>query len=376
MLFKVHSAATSLAADLLKYHTDHMILKALKITGVEGNLEAVAEYTCKLSEQKEQLVEMCRLLRHVSGTEPLEITCIHAEDTFQVTGPQIISAAETLALHPSSKIAKENLEVFCEAWESQLSDMSMLLREINDVFEGRRGEKRVYLSLPRPGKHNANLKTLKPVKLDTEEQAKIAKLGLELHLLTSDVDSETEKWEDQENEIVQHGQGMSSMAYSMYLFTRGEGLLKTTQDLFHQAEIFATEGMKLASALQVFSEQVHDDDKPLLMLEAEKLIPICKQLQITAKTSVQGKSATFTKVDACIQKTRNVMTLLCQLLPVCSRLMRKNKAGNGYLKPAPPWREGRTRTGTNAHAPERRVEMFGIKSLENHLTKMTFLESK
>lgn len=53
-----------------------------------------------------------------------------------------------------------------------------------------------------------------------QEQAKIAKLGLELHLLTSEVDSETEKWEDQENEIVQHGQGMSSMAYSMYLFTR------------------------------------------------------------------------------------------------------------------------------------------------------------
>lgn len=35
---------------------------------------------------------MCRLLRHVSGTEPLEITCIHAEDTFQVTGPQVCLA--------------------------------------------------------------------------------------------------------------------------------------------------------------------------------------------------------------------------------------------------------------------------------------------
>ncbi|XP_065685852.1 alpha-catulin isoform X2 [Patagioenas fasciata] len=382
---EVHSAATSLAADLLKYHTDHMVLKALKITGVEGNLEAVAEYTCKLSEQKEQLVEMCRLLRHVSGTEPLEITCIHAEDTFQVTGPQIISAAETLALHPSSKIAKENLEVFCEAWESQLSDMSVLLREINDVFEGRRGEKRVYLSLPRPGKHNANLKALKPVKLDTEchkygyhlkEQAKIAKLGLELHLLTSDVDSETEKWEDQENEIVQHGQGMSSMAYSMYLFTRGEGLLKTTQDLFHQAEIFATEGTKLAAALQAFSDQVHSDDKPLLLLEAEKLMAMCKQLQITAKASVQGKSATFTKVDACILKTRNVMTLLCQLLPLCCKLLRKNKAGNVCLKPAPPWREDRIRTGSNGHTAERRTETFGIKSLEHHVTNMTFLESK
>ncbi|CAH2283883.1 Alpha-catulin [Pelobates cultripes] len=217
---ELHNAATVLAADLLKFHADHMVLKALKIAGVEGNLEAVAEYTCKLSEQKEQLVETCRLLRHVSGTEPLEITCIHAEDTFQVTGPQIVSAAETLALHPTSKIAKENLDVFCEAWESQMSDMSILLREINDVFEGRRGEKRAYLSLPRPGKHSGNLKTLKPAKLDVEEQGKIAKLGLELRLLTSDVDSETEKWEDQDNEVVRNGQTMSSMAYTMYLFTR------------------------------------------------------------------------------------------------------------------------------------------------------------
>lgn len=52
-----------------------------------------------------------------------------------------MSAAETLALHPTSKIAKENLDVFCEAWESQLSDMSILVREINDVFEGKRGKK-------------------------------------------------------------------------------------------------------------------------------------------------------------------------------------------------------------------------------------------
>ncbi|MGH0168832.1 UNVERIFIED_CONTAM: hypothetical protein FKN15_055553 [Acipenser sinensis] len=132
----LHNAAAELAADLLKYHADHIVLKALKVSGGEGSLEALAEYTCKLSEQKEQLVETCRLLRHISGTEPLEITCIHAEDTFQVTGPQIISAAHTLALHPSSKIAKENLDVFCEAWESQLNDMSILLREIIDLFEG------------------------------------------------------------------------------------------------------------------------------------------------------------------------------------------------------------------------------------------------
>ncbi|MBW04382.1 Alpha-catulin, partial [Eschrichtius robustus] len=206
---ELHSTAAQLAADLVKYHTDHVVLKALKLTGVEGNLEGLAEYACKLSEQKERLVETCRLLRHVSGTEPLEITCIHAEETFQVTGQQIISAAETLTLYPSSKIAKENLDVFCEAWESQISDMLTLLREINDVFEGRRGEKYGYLSLPKPMKNNANLKSLKPDKPDSEEQAKIAKLGLKLGLLTSDANCEIEKWEDQEDEIVRYGRNMS-----------------------------------------------------------------------------------------------------------------------------------------------------------------------
>ncbi|XP_048695416.1 alpha-catulin isoform X2 [Caretta caretta] len=342
---ELHHAATSLAADLLRYHADHMVLKALKITGVEGNLEAIAEYTCKLSEQKEQLVE-------------------------------IISAAETLTLHPSSKIAKENLDVFCEAWESQLSDMSMLLREIGDVFEGRRGEKRAYLSLPRPGKHNANLKALKPVKLDTEEQAKLGKLGLELHLLTSDVDSETEKWEDQENEIVHHGQSISSMAHSMYLFTRGEGLLKTTQDLFHQAEVFATEGIKLASVLTAFSDQLEDDDTPLLLLEIDKLIPVCQQLQITAKTTVQGKNATFTKVDTCIRKTKGVMTILSQVLPLSCKLLKKCGTGNGWLKSPHPWRENRLQTNTNDDSMEGKTDAFGIKSLEHHVANLTFLESK
>lgn len=59
-----------------------------------------------------------------------------------------------------------------------------------------------------------------------------------------------------------------------------------------------------------------------------------------------------------------------------SYIYTQNKAGNGYLKPAPPWKEDRLRTGTNARTPERRVDTFGIKSLENHVTNMTFLESK
>uniref|UniRef100_A0A3B4TXH6 Alpha-catulin n=1 Tax=Seriola dumerili TaxID=41447 RepID=A0A3B4TXH6_SERDU len=251
---ELHKVAVGRASDLLKVHGEQLPLRALKAAGAEGNLEAVAEYSRTLTEQKEQLVETCRLLCHVSGTEPLEITCIHAEETFHVIGPQIISAAQTLALHPSSKIAKENLEVFCEAWESQLCDMALLLREINDVFEGRRGCHSLF-----PQKHSANLKTAKAVKLDAEEQTSMAKLGLELRLLSSDVDTEVEKWEEQEHDIVRQSQSLP---------------IVTTQ---------YTNTHMLRFCICSF-------------LKMEKLVALCQQLQTGAKTPVQGKTATFQKV--------------------------------------------------------------------------------
>uniref|UniRef100_A0A3Q3XIE3 Alpha-catulin n=1 Tax=Mola mola TaxID=94237 RepID=A0A3Q3XIE3_MOLML len=365
---ELHKVAVSRASDLLKVHGEQLPLRALKAAGAEGNLEAVAEYSRTLTEQKEQLVETCRLLCHVSGSEPLEITCIHAEETFHVIGPQIISAAQTLALHPSSKIAKENLEVFCEAWESQLCDMALLLREINDVFEGRRGDKRPYLSLPRPGKHSlTNLKTAKAVKLDAEEQTSMAKLGLELRLLSSDMDTEVEKWEEQEHDIVRQSQSLASMAYSMHLFTRGEGLLKTTLDLFHQAEVCpSSAGLthhSLSLSLSLF--QLVDEEKSLVVTEMEKLVALCQQLQMGAKTPVQGKSATFQKVEMCIQTTRGILTVVLSLLPFCNKLNRKVKRQDAST----PVKEEGALNGKNSNG-------FGVKSLEEHMASLNLLESK
>ncbi|XP_049458592.1 alpha-catulin isoform X1 [Epinephelus fuscoguttatus] len=376
---ELHKVAVVRASDLLKVHGEQLPLRALKAAGAEGNLEAVAEYSHTLTEQKEQLVETCRLLCHVSGTEPLEITCIHAEETFHVIGPQIISAAQTLALHPSSKIAKENLEVFCEAWESQLCDMALLLREINDVFEGRRGDKRPYLSLPRPGKHSANLKTAKAVKLDAEEQTSMAKLGLELRLLSSDVDTEVEKWEEQEHDIVRQSQSLASMAYNMHLFTRGEGLLKTTLDLFHQAEVLSEEGLQLCSSLRTFSTQLVDEEKSVVMTEMEKLVALCQQLQMGAKTPVQGKTATFQKVDSSIQTTRAILTVVLSLLPFCNKLNRKYKSERSSLGSPQDWRERQdasTPVKEEGALNGKSSNGFGVKSLEQHMASLNLLESK
>ena len=77
-----------------------------------------------------------------------------------------------------------------------------------------------------------------------------------MKLITSEIDAEAEKWEEPDNEIVRRSKNMSSMAFSMYLFTRGEGPLKTTQDLFTQAEYFAEEGTKLFKTVKDFTQIV------------------------------------------------------------------------------------------------------------------------
>ena len=60
---QLQKIAVGRATELLKHHSEHLALQALKAAGGEGNLEAVAEYARTLSEQKEQLVEV-RTRRH------------------------------------------------------------------------------------------------------------------------------------------------------------------------------------------------------------------------------------------------------------------------------------------------------------------------
>lgn len=67
---------------------------------------------------------------------------------------------------------------------------------------------------------------------------------------------------DENNDIVKRARNMSSMAFSMYQFTRGEGTLKTTQDLFTQAEYFAEEANRLYKVVRQFCYQVGDDTFP------------------------------------------------------------------------------------------------------------------
>lgn len=81
-----------------------------------------------------------------------------------------------------------------------------------------------------------------------------------MKMLTNEMDmAETDKWNgesDENNDIVKRAKNMSSMAFSMYEFTKGEGTLRTTQDLFTQAEYFAEEANRLYKVVRQFSYQV------------------------------------------------------------------------------------------------------------------------
>ncbi|XP_031837129.1 alpha-catenin related isoform X4 [Nomia melanderi] len=277
----------------------------------------------KFEEYLDHIVEVCKIIRHVAPTETLSVSAKFTAINLKMYGPQVLTAARTLARHPTSKIAKENLEVFADMWQWLMNDVTSVAKDVLELHQNR-SEKQVYMSLPRPGKHGTTSKPLKPARLDSEEQAKIAKAGLEMKLITSEMDAETEKWQEsgsaleENNDIVKRAKNMSSMAFSMYQFTRGEGALNTTQDLFTQAEYFAEEANRLYKVVRQFSYQVPPGPHKKDLLENLDRVPTyVQQLQFTVKNPTVGKAATFTKVDNVIQETKNLMNVISKVVTTC-----------------------------------------------------------
>jgi len=244
------------ASEFFRTHDEGALLNELKTYSLTSRMDLLQESIDRFREQAEIAIELSKFLKHISSCDQLQVSSEYHDMIFQNLSNMIISSSQSLAAYPNSRVAKENLDVFCHFWEQQINDFSILVKEIQDFIEGR-GEKTVYLSLPRPGKHGTTSKDgFKPTKLDSDEQAKIAKAGLEMKLVTSEMDAEAEKWDEPQNEIAKRAKNMSSMAFSMYLFTRGEGTLRTTQDLFTQAYYFVEEGTRLSTIVQEFANQV------------------------------------------------------------------------------------------------------------------------
>ncbi|XP_046661153.1 alpha-catulin isoform X2 [Homalodisca vitripennis] len=297
----------------------------LRNTALSADQDRLDEAGDRFNEMVEHILEVCKLMRHMAPSETLQVSARYTEINLRIYGPQVVTAAHTLNQHPTSKIAKENLEVFAEMWQSLMTDVTTVCK---DVMEStRQPEKQTYMSLPRPGKHGTTSKPLKSVRLDVEEQEKIAKAGLEMKLATSEMEAETDRWQegvlggpnvDENNDIVKRARNMSRMAFSMYQFTKGDGPLKTTQDLFTQAEYFAEEANRLYKVVRQFSYQVPIGSHKKELLEHLDRVPTyVQQLQFTVKNPTVGKAATFTKVDSVIHETKNLMSVISKVVTTC-----------------------------------------------------------
>lgn len=98
------------------------------------------------------------------------------------------------------------------------------------------------------------MKSSKPYAAPTDEREMVEYAGLE-----GKNNGDATKWTDDlsdDNDILKRAKNMSAMAFLMYQFTKGSGSLRTTQDLFTQAEYFAEEANRLYKVLRHFSYQV------------------------------------------------------------------------------------------------------------------------
>ncbi|XP_055631442.1 alpha-catulin isoform X3 [Toxorhynchites rutilus septentrionalis] len=299
------------------------IANSLRNIALNQEINRLQECADRFHEHIDHILEVCKLLRQIALTETLQVQAKFTEINVRIYGPQVITAARALTSHPQSKIAKENLEVFVDMWQWLSTDVTTITKEVIDLAQAtaKADKTTEYLSLPRPGKHGTTSKPLKPTRLDSEEQEKIAKTGLEMKMVTNEMDAETDKWNgasEENNDIVKRAKNMSAMAYSMYQFTKGEGSLRTTQNLFTQAEYFAEEANRLYKVVRQFSYQVPAGaPKKELLDHLDKVPTYVQTLQFTVKDPTVGKAATFAKVDHVIQETKNLMNVISKVVSTC-----------------------------------------------------------
>ena len=204
--------------------------------------------------------------------------------------------------------------------------------------------------------------------MDSLEQAKIAKLGLEMKLITSEMESEAERWNLPENEIIKTAKLMSSIAYKIHLFTRGEGSLRSVNDLFRKAEQFLQFGSIFYNLIREFLDQLPAacNCKCELNGLADKLPHQFQLLRNRLKQVSIGKTATFNKVDYVIQELRDFMNLVSKITTlsfVCGSKFQINFEKLGGIKDP----NNNTRNPHEKRVTYEDIEIYGTSSLTDSL---------
>ncbi|XP_052125631.1 catenin alpha isoform X3 [Frankliniella occidentalis] len=98
-----------------------------------GKEQEVEEYAQVFTEHANKLVEVANLACSMSGNEDGVKMVRYAAAQIETLCPQVINAARILAARPSSKVALENMDVFRDAWESQVRILTEAVDDITTI---------------------------------------------------------------------------------------------------------------------------------------------------------------------------------------------------------------------------------------------------
>lgn len=108
-------------------------LYALVDAAREGKERDVEELSIIFTEHTNKLVEVANLACSMSDNEEGVKMVRYAAQQIQNLCPQVINAARILASRPRSKVAQENMDVFKDAWESQVRILTDAVDDIVTV---------------------------------------------------------------------------------------------------------------------------------------------------------------------------------------------------------------------------------------------------
>lgn len=127
---EVHQVATDQVFETFSHLGHKKSLPALRNAAASGSSSQLESLANVFTQDAKRLQEVSRVTRNMASNKPVAITAKKVEENIHTLCPQVIHAARTLAAHPVSKIAQENMEVFVDVWEAQVEELGKVLRLI------------------------------------------------------------------------------------------------------------------------------------------------------------------------------------------------------------------------------------------------------
>ncbi|XP_016930533.2 alpha-catulin [Drosophila suzukii] len=299
------------------------LVKSFHVLATNYDIDNLNQRSTKFHDCCDHIFDICKLLQHIAPTERLQVQAKCLAINLRIYGPQVFIAAKILWKYSNSSAANENFESFSDMWKWLTNEISMIAKKILVSINTTKNDREAETE-----KCESTDKLTKSGVPATEDGEMVEYSGLE-GKNNGDLNTYQSKWSEDlsdDNDILKRAKNMSAMAFLMYQFTKGNGSLRTTQDLFTQAEYFAEEANRLYKVLRHFSYQVPASDNKKDLLNILDRVPTFVQaLQFTVKDHTVGKAATFVKVDHVIRETKNLMNVINKVVSKCFECATKYK---------------------------------------------------